>query len=251
MVRRCLVLVPGPSSLPVQFAVDELQGCLDGVVHVGVGVLRQPSAEEHVHAVVRQGAVAFIQCRVAGVVHGVVRLLAGSEVVRILIGDDGRRLCAEGEMLVLDDACVGDLALGVVDHGVALEVVGVFEHPVVEAQAAVLQPSEAVLEVLVDAAGEEGGVRQLVQFVAVGEVVGAQAHLAAFEQGVDEAVVPTLGDALVAVVEVVVVKGEAEGQTADDEGRQFGGGTSPLLLGIALDEFFVDVLTHEQHRLFL
>ena len=71
------------------------------------------------------------------------------------------------------------------------------------------------------------------------------------QQRVDERVVASGGNALEGIVEVVVVEREAEGKPANDEGRQFGSLAAPLLLGISLDEYAVDVVAAEFQGLFL
>lgn len=48
-------------------------------------------------------------------------------------------------------------------------------------------------------------------------------------------------NALVRVVEVVVVEGEAHRQAADDEARQVLGRAAPLLGGVVLDQLGVDI----------
>ena len=50
---------------------------------------------------------------------------------------------------------------------------------------------------------------------------------------------------MVFVVEVVIVEDEADGQAFDDEGGEVGTFPTPLLLGIFLDQFLVDVLTYQ------
>ena len=52
-------------------------------------------------------------------------------------------------------------------------------------------------------------------------------------------------NALVAVIEVVVVIGHADWQATNNEGWQFSGCLAPLLLGIALNQFLVDIATHK------
>lgn len=142
---------------------------------------------------------------------------------------------------MLNDTGVGHLSLGVVDYGIALKV-GCVEPFVLKAQTAVVEVAVAVIVKLIDAAGVECAAGLRMEFVTVGKVVGAQAYIGLGQQGVDECIVsPTLGYALVAVVEIVVVEGEAEGQPLDDESRQLGGGTAPLLFGIPLDESLVNV----------
>ncbi len=50
---------------------------------------------------------------------------------------------------------------------------------------------------------------------------------------------------MVLVVEVVVVEDKADRQALDDEGREIGTLPTPLLLGVFLDQFLVDILTYQ------
>ena len=93
--------------------------------------------------------------------------------------------------------------------------------------------------------------RQGVQRGFVGKVVGVGAHLDAVQQGGDQGGVALGGDALIQGVEVVVVKGQAHRQALDDKGGQLGAGAPPLLFGVALDELFVDIDTHQVDGLLL
>ena len=138
-------------GLHAQLVADELEGRGDGLVHVVVLVAAQSAGEDHVALLRRQLLVLLVEGLVLGVVDGVVGLVAGLPVGRVLARDDGLVLRAELEVLVLDDARVGDLALGVVDHGHAL-VVGLVERLGLEAQAAVLQRAQLEVVERVDGA---------------------------------------------------------------------------------------------------
>ena len=236
--------------LHTQFVADELEGGGDGLVHVVVLVAAQASGEDHVALLRRQLLVPLVEGLVPGVVDGVVGLVAGLPVRRVLARDDGLVLRAELEVLVLDDAGVGDLALGVVDHGHAL-MVGLVEGLGLEAQAAVLQRAQPEVVERVDGAavdrlgGDIGlGGGQLL-------VLHAAAHLDALEHVGDHLGVAAHGDALVAVVEVVVVVGKTAGEAFDDAGGQVAAVAAPLLLGVALHERLEDVAADERQRLLL
>jgi hypothetical protein len=71
------------------------------------------------------------------------------------------------------------------------------------------------------------------------------------KQAVDEFVEATNGNALETVVEIVVVVDKTDRQTLDDESRELATLSTPLLLGVALDEDFVNILTNEQLGLLL
>ena len=237
-------------GLHAQLVADEFEGRGDGLVHVVVLVAAQATGEDHVALLRRQLLVLLVEGLVLGVVDGVVGLVAGFPVGRVLARDDGLVLRAELEVLVLDDARVGDLALGVVDHGHAL-VVLLVERLGLKAQAAVLQRAQLKVVERVDGAavdrlgGDIGlGGGQLL-------VLHAAAHLDALEHVGDHLGVASHGDALVAVVEVVVVVGKAAGESFDNARGQVAAVAAPLLLGVALHERFEDVASHEGQRLLL
>ena len=237
-------------GLHAQLVANEFEGRGDGLVHVVVLVTAQATGEDHVALLRRQLLVLLVEGFVLGVVDGVVGLVAGLPVGRILARDDGLVLRAELEVLVLDDAGVGDLTLGVVDHGYAL-VVLLVERLGLKAQAAVLERAQLKVVERVDGAavdrlgGDVGlGGGQLL-------VLHAAADLDALEHVGDHLCVAANGDALVAVVEVVVVVGEAAGETLDDARGQILAVTAPLLLGVTLHERLEDVAAHEGQRLLL
>ena len=138
-------------GLRAQLVADELECRGDGLVHVVVLVAAQASGEDHVALLRRQLLVLLVEGLVLGVVDGVVGLVAGLPVGRVLARDDGLVLGAELEVLVLDDARGGDLALGIVDHGHAL-VVLLVERLGLKAQAAVLERAQLKVVERVDGA---------------------------------------------------------------------------------------------------
>ena len=242
----CLLL----RRLHTELVAHQLKCRVDGLVHVVVLVAAQATGKDHVALLRCQLLVLPVQGLVLGVVDGVVGLVAGLPVGRVLARDDGLVLRAELEVLVLDDAGVGDLALGVVDHGHAL-VVLLVERLGLKAQAAVLQRAQLKVVERVDGAavdrlgGDVGlGGGQLL-------VLHAAAHLDAPEHVGDHLGVAAHGDALIAVVEVVVVVGEAAGETLDDACGQILAVAAPLLFGVAFHERLEDVAADERQRLLL
>lgn len=237
-------------GLHAQLVADELEGRGDGLVHVVVLVAAQATGKDYVALLRRQLLVLLVEGLVLGVVDGVVGLVAGLPVGRVLARDDGLVLRSKLKVLVLDDACVGDLALGVVDYGHAL-VVLLVERLGLKAQAAVLERAQLKVVERVDGAA----VDRLGGDIGLGGdellVLHAATHFDALEHVGDHLGVAAHGDALVAVVEVVVVVGEAAGESLDDARGQVAAVTAPLLLGVALYERLEDVAAHEGQRLLL
>lgn len=237
-------------GLHTQLFADELEGGGDGLVHVVVLVTAQATGEDHVALLCCQLLVLLVEGLVLGVVDGVVGLVVGLPVGRVLARDDGLVLRAKLKVLVLDDARVGDLALGVVDHGHAL-VVLLVERLGLKAQAAVLERAQLKVVERVDGAA----VNRLGGDIGLGGnqlfVLHAAAHFDALEHVGDHLGVAAHGDALIAVVEVVVVVGKAAGKALDDARGQVLAVAAPLLLGVALHERLEDVAADERQRLLL
>ena len=171
-------------------------------------------------------------------------------VGRIFARDVGDGLRAKLEMLVLDDARVRDLALRVVDDGDALMIL-LLQALRLEVQAAVLELAELVIEILVNRARVDDLPGHGLIGGALLEVIHTGADLNAVKQSLDQLVVAADRDALVAVIEVVVVERVADRQALDDESWQFRAAAAPLLLRVALDELRVDVRADERDGLLL
>lgn len=248
--NRCLREPLPLRRLHAKLAAHEVERGGDGLVHVVVLVATEATGEHDVALLRRELLVLPVQRLVPGVVDRVVRLVAGLPVRGVLAGDHGPGLVAELEVLVLDDAGVGHLAGRVVHHGDAL-VVGLVEHLALEAQAAVLQRAELEVVERVDGAAVDGPRRDVGLLGDELLVLDAAAHLDALEYVGDHLGVAAHGDALVAVVEVVVVVREAAGQTLDDARGQVPAVAAPLLLRVALHERLEDVAAHEGERLLL
>ncbi len=156
---------------------------------------------------------------------------------------------AECKPFVLDDSCPRGLAVGVIDGGVSLEIRDV-QSLGLEADAAVLEGTERVPEIGVDGAGVDDFPRRAVPFLFVREVVDAGFDFDAVHDAPDHFRVAANRDALVSGVEIVVIKSEAHGEAADDEGGKLGAGAAPLFLGVAFDEGLVNVGANEGNGLF-
>jgi len=120
----------------------------------------------------------LVDSLVAGVVDGVERLHAVGPLRRVFAGDDRAGIFVDGvaecfEMLVLDDAGVGHVGSGVVDHGVTL-MIRLVECLGLEARCAVCELAEAVAVKLVDFSGEHNLVGDGFPVGAVGDEIGVE-----------------------------------------------------------------------------
>ena len=150
---------------------------------------------------------------------------------------------------MLDDSGPLRLTVRVVDGSIALEV-RLVEQLRLEAHRTVLEGAQLIIKVGVNGAGVDHLVSQRIQLGLVLLIVRIQAHLDAVQQVGNHLGVAADWDSLIQGIEIVVVKGQAHGQTLDDEGGQIFAVAAPLLLGVALDELLIDVTAHERDCLF-
>ena len=153
-------------------------------------------------------------------------------------------------MLVLDNPGVGLIPRGIVDHGVAL-VIRYGKLLRLKADAAVFQRAQTIAEKFIDAAGVDNFLRDIGVFFDQIGVVGIQPDLHAGEHFLHHGGVAADGNALIAVVEIIVVIGKTAGQTLDDESGQLLAVPAPLLLRVVLDQLGVDICAHQTQRLLL
>lgn len=153
-------------------------------------------------------------------------------------------------MLVFYDARPRDLTVGVVHYSVAL-MVGLIQYFCLKTHCAVVEFAKLEIKILVDRACVDNLLSKALPIGSVAEEIGIYLSFYSVKQAVDKLVVSTYRDALVAVVEIVVVEDEPHGQALDDKRRQVGTLSSPLLLRISFDEPLVDVTTNESQSLLL
>ena len=120
-------------------------------------------------------------------------------------------------MLVLVDPGVGDFAGGEIHDGVMLVVVE-RKFLIFETERAVLEPTEFEGEKLIDSSGEDKMFGKIVQRCFLGEIIARGLDLNSFEEGFDENAIAPFGDALVGVIEIIVVIGETKREPLDDRG---------------------------------
>ena len=227
---------------------NHLQGAGDDVVHVVIFVLRKTPAEDHVPLVLRQLGVLGIEFLIAGIVDGIVGFLPRLPIAGIFSCDIGHRLRAELEMFVFDNARVRGFPIGVIHDGHALTV-GFFQAFSLEAKPAVFQIAKSIVEIGVDRTGVNDRLGDVFIVVTLFVEINAKPHFDVFQQSIDELVVPADGNALIAIVEVIVVKGVAHGKALDDERGQIGAAAPPLLFCIAFDELGINVGAYEGYGL--
>ena len=120
-----------------------------------------------------------------------------------------------------------------------------------ETEAAVLQLSKPPAIVGINGTCVNHMVCQAVVVLFILQVILPQLHIAVREKLVNNYVVAPDGNALVQVIEIIVVVGVAHRKPADDEGGKLPAVPSPLLFRVSLDQLLVDFPAHQADGLLL
>ena len=239
-----------------QLALALIQYCCDNLIHIVVFILAQTAAEDDLLLGFGQLLVFGVECAVLGIIHRIVRLIAGLPLGGVLTADDGLGqvvavfILAELKPLVLNDTGPRRLTVGVVDRGIALEA-RLVQQLILKADRAVFQRAQLIVKVSVNGASVDYLVSQRIQFSLVLQIIRIQAHLDAVQQVGNHLGVAADGDALIQRVEIVVVKGQPHRQALDDKSRQVLAVAAPLLFGVALDELLINVAAYKGDGLLL
>ena len=125
------------------------QSGLDRLVHIEIPVKPQPPAEKYVFFAVGKRLVFLIEQGVFFVVDRVIGLVPAPPGGGIFARDISERTFCLFEMLMLDNARIGNFPLGVIDDGVALKILRV-EPLRFEAKGMVFEFAETVAVKLID-----------------------------------------------------------------------------------------------------
>ena len=159
---------------------------------------------------------------------------------------------------MFDDPGEGDLTLGVVDHGIALEVVFFRKDFCLKAQGPVFQRPVALIEILIDQTGikdpAEGVLSHAEDAVFLCDrllEIRSQLYRDILQDLFHQGRVAANGNALIGIVEIIVVKGKAHGKSSYNKSGKLPAVPAPLLLGITLDQLFIDIASCQRKGLFL
>ena len=152
-------------------------------------------------------------------------------------------------MLVLNNPGIRLLPGGIVYNGVALEV---FHGQLLgfKPDAAVFQRAQAIAKEFIDAAGIDNFRRNVGLLPDQIEIIGVQPHLYPFQHFLHHGGIAAHGDALVTVIEIIVVIRKSAGQALDDKRRQLLAIPAPLLFRIVLHQLGIHIGAHQAQRLF-
>ena len=113
-------------------------------------------------------------------------------------------------MFVFDYAGVGDVALGIIHHGVAL-IIWFVDDFLLEADRSIVEFAEAIAVELIYFSGKDNLVGNTFPISPVIKEVGVGSCLNAVKQSVKKFILTSNGYALILVVEIIIVENEANG----------------------------------------
>ena len=81
-------------------------------------------------------------------------------------------------------------------------------------------------------------------------IIDASPHFDAFKQGIDQYIISPDGNALITVIEIIIVKRIAYRQAFDNESRKFCATPSPLFFRVPFNQLRINVRTNKGYGLF-
>ena len=150
---------------------------------------------------------------------------------------------------MLNDAGPRRFAVRIVHDGYTL-VIFFFEAFRFKTQAAIFQGAQFVTKVFINGARIDNPFCHIFVFVAVLQIIHTGTDFNASKKAFYELVVAAHGNALVAIVEVVVIKSIAHGKAFNDECWQLLAASPPLLFRITFDELRINVRPDKGNGLF-
>lgn len=157
-----------------------VEGSADDFVHIVVRVFGKATTEDEVVFLRCKGSIFEVKSIVVSIVDRVVCLLFAIPRYWVFASDDGLRLGAIFEVLVLDDASEWHLFFGIVDYGIALIVVDV-EQLMFEFETTIFKFAIAIVEILVKHTSVDNGLSKRVEFATLFVVVDIELNVAVFE----------------------------------------------------------------------
>ena len=154
------------------------------------------------------------------------------------------------EVAVLYDACIWSLAVGEVHHSHTLVVTPLYAL-VLKTQSSVLQLAVAVVEVAVYLARIDNLLGNRLPMLSVIEEVAVQLDIRPLEKFGNKVIIATSRDALISIIEVVVIECKADRKATDNICREVSTISTPLLLGLAFDKSVIYICSNERNCLLL
>ena len=186
---------------------------------------------------------------IPSVINGIIRFFSWLPICGIFFRHIGYGLGTKFEVFMFDDSSPGRFVVRIVHDGYTL-MIFFFEALRFKTQAAVFQGAQFVTKVFVNGAGIDNPFCHIFVFVAVLQIIHTSTDFNASKKPFDEFIVAAHGNALIAVVEIVIIKGVTNGEAFNDECWQLRAASPPLLFRIAFDELRINVRPDKGNGLF-
>ena len=149
---------------------------------------------------------------------------------------------------MLDNTRPRSLRIRIVHCRIALEIRDI-QHFGIKAHRTILQNAQRILKIRIDRAGVNYFLCHRIPISLILKIILFQANLDAVQHIGNHLRIAAHRDSLIQGVKIVVVKGQTDRKTLDDEGWKILALSSPLLLCIALDQLLINIRANQADRL--
>ena len=153
-------------------------------------------------------------------------------------------------MLMFDHTCIRHFTIGIIDNRIPLIIVTV-KCLRLKSHRTILKRSESVTKIFIDHPRKYDLVCNIRILSTKFKKVCSRKNIRFFKHFFHDRSIAADRDSLISVVEIIVVIHKTKRKPLNDKCRKFRTFSSPLLLCISLDQFFVNILPTEEKRLLL
>ena len=151
---------------------------------------------------------------------------------------------------MLDNTRPRSLRIRIIHCRIALEIRDI-QHFGIKAHGTILQNTQRILKIRIDRAGVNYFLCHRIPISLILKIILFQTNLDAVQHIGNHLRIAANRDSLIQGVKIVVVKSQTNRKTLDDKRWKILALSSPLLLGIALDQLLINIRTNQTDRLLL
>ena len=185
------------------------------------------------------------------IIYRIIWFIPPAPFLRIFSGNDSTFLCAEFKVLMFNNTGIRYFSFCIIYYSISLIIVFVFQIFSLKTQGTVCQFSVTILIELVDHTCIQYFFKSIFTVhrdksaicapLTESLIIGSKLHWNSFQKLLHDLRISTLGDSLIWIIKIIIVKDEADRKPFNNEAWQFLAVSAPLLLRIAFYQFLIDI----------
>ena len=138
----------------------------------------------------------------------------------------------------------------IIDRSISLKIRSI-QHFGIKTDGTVLQCTKFIIKICINGARIYHFLCQLIQLILIFKIICIEANFNPIKHICNHLCISANRNSLIQCIKIIVIKCQPNRKPLDDKGRKIFAITSPLFLGISLDQFFIDIFANQRNCLFL